>query len=85
MQLMEEYGAVHAINLLGTKENEASLTAAYDRHLQKTRGAVGDDLSVTHYDFHNAVRIGGHDSVIRDLRYEVVMLHGYQNLSLLCS
>ncbi|KAF9464340.1 inositol polyphosphate phosphatase [Collybia nuda] len=67
-QLMEEYGATHAINLLGTKENETSLTTAYDRHLQIARSAVGEDLSVTHFDFHNAVRIGGHDNVIRDLR-----------------
>ncbi|KAJ6628885.1 DNase I-like protein [Mycena sp. CBHHK59/15] len=67
-QLAEEYGSVHAINLLGTKENEASLTNAYDRHLRITRTALGDDLFITHFDFHNAVRIGGHDSVIRDLR-----------------
>ena len=67
-QLMEEYGAIHAINLLGSKENEASPTNAYDRHLQIARGAIGDDLSITHYDFHNAVRIGGHESVIKDLR-----------------
>ncbi|KAG5652667.1 hypothetical protein H0H81_004159 [Sphagnurus paluster] len=67
-QLMEEYGAIHAINLLGTKENEQSLTTAYGRHLQITRGAIGDELGITHFDFHNAVRIGGHDSVIRDLR-----------------
>ncbi|KAF8076611.1 inositol polyphosphate phosphatase [Lyophyllum atratum] len=67
-QLMEEYGAVHAINLLGTKENEQSLTTAYGRHLQIARGAIDDELSITHFDFHNAVRIGGHDSVIRDLR-----------------
>lgn len=60
---------MHAINLLGTKENEASLTNAYARHLHIARGALGDDLSITHYDFHNAVRVGGHDAVIRDLRY----------------
>ncbi|PFH51385.1 hypothetical protein AMATHDRAFT_74943 [Amanita thiersii Skay4041] len=66
--LMEEYGAIHAINLLGSKENEALLTAAYDRHLQIARAGLGDDLGITHYDFHNAVRLGGHDSVIRDLR-----------------
>ncbi|KAF8238902.1 inositol polyphosphate phosphatase [Tricholoma matsutake] len=68
-QLMEEYGSLHAINLLGIKENEASLTSAYDRHLQIARGAIGDDLSITHYDFHDAVRIGGHDSVIRDISH----------------
>lgn len=73
-QLMEEYGSLHAINLLGIKENEASLTSAYDRHLQIARGAIGDDLSITHYDFHDAVRIGGHDSVIRDIRYASLAL-----------
>ena len=68
-QLMDEYGSIHAINLLGAKENEASLTSAYDRHLQIARGAIGDQLSITHYDFHDAVKIGGHDGVIRELRY----------------
>jgi hypothetical protein len=67
VQLVEDYGAVHAINLLGTKENEASLTLAYTQHLQIAKGALGDDLGITNFDFHNAVRIGGHDSV-RDLR-----------------
>ncbi|KAF7332240.1 Inositol polyphosphate phosphatase [Mycena kentingensis (nom. inval.)] len=67
-QLLEEYGSVHAINLLGTKENEASLTNAYARHLQIAREAFGDDVSLTLYDFHNAVRSGGHDCVVRDLR-----------------
>ncbi|OJA19346.1 hypothetical protein AZE42_00462 [Rhizopogon vesiculosus] len=65
--LMEEYGATHAVNLLGSKENEAILTSAYAKHLQLARGIWGDELSITHYDFHNAVRIGGHDSVMRDL------------------
>ncbi|TFK71771.1 inositol polyphosphate phosphatase [Pluteus cervinus] len=74
--LMEEYGSVHAINLLGTKENETSLTSAYARHLQNARTALGDEMSITHYDFHGAVRIGGHDSVVRDLRrIEVVSDH----------
>jgi hypothetical protein len=73
---MEEYGAIHAINLLGTKENETTLTTAYDRHLKIAKGAIGDDISITHFDFHNAVRIGGHDSVIRDLRYDITrVLH----------
>ena len=65
---MEEYGSVHAINLLGTKENETSLTSAYARHLQNARTALGDEMSITHYDFHAAARIGGIDSVVRDLR-----------------
>ncbi|KAK1231829.1 Inositol-1,4,5-trisphosphate 5-phosphatase 1 [Marasmius sp. AFHP31] len=66
--LMEEYGAAHAINLLGSKENEAILTNAYDRHLQVARSGIGDTLNITHFDFHNQVRIGGHDSVLRELR-----------------
>jgi synaptojanin len=68
-QLTEEYGAVHVINLLGTKENEAILTSAYARHLQIARGAFGDELGITNFDFHNAVRVGGHDSVFENLRY----------------
>ncbi|KAG5728501.1 Inositol-1,4,5-trisphosphate 5-phosphatase 1 [Termitomyces sp. T112] len=67
-QLMDEYGAIHAINLLGSKENEQSLTTAYGRHLQIARGATEDDLSITHFDFHSVVKTGGHDSVIRDLK-----------------
>ena len=68
-QLTEEYGIVHAVNLLGTKENEAILTSAYARHLDIARTALGHELEITHFDFHNVVRMGGHDSVIRDLRY----------------
>uniref|UniRef100_A0A8H8CK11 phosphoinositide 5-phosphatase n=1 Tax=Psilocybe cubensis TaxID=181762 RepID=A0A8H8CK11_PSICU len=67
-QLMEEYGSIHAVNLLGQKENEASLTNAYARHLQISRAALGDELGITHFDFHNAVRIGGHDNVIREVK-----------------
>ncbi|THH19911.1 hypothetical protein EW146_g1364 [Bondarzewia mesenterica] len=67
-QLTEEYGAVNAINLLGSKDHEASLTAAYARHLQMAKSVWGEDIGITHFDFHNAVRIGGHDSVVRDLR-----------------
>jgi hypothetical protein len=73
--LMEEYGSIHAINLLGQKENEASLTNAYARHLQIARAALGDELGITHFDFHNAVRIGGHDSVIRDIRFVGFAFH----------
>jgi hypothetical protein len=68
LQLVEDYSAIHAVNLLGSKENEAILMAAFARHLHIARGAIGDDLNITHFDFHNAVRIGGHDSVMRDLR-----------------
>ncbi len=67
--LVEEHGAVHAINLLGTKENEALLTAAYARHMSIARNSVGDTVGITNFDFHSAVRYGGHESVFRDVRY----------------
>lgn len=68
IQLMEEYGAAHAINLLGTKENEASLTAAYARSLHVAQNTMGDAVGLTHFDFHNAVRVYGHDGVIGQVR-----------------
>ncbi|OBZ76240.1 Inositol-1,4,5-trisphosphate 5-phosphatase 1 [Grifola frondosa] len=67
-QLMEEYGAVHSINLLGSKENEATLTAAYARHIHLARNVLGDAIGITHLDFHSVVRIGGHESVFREVR-----------------
>jgi len=73
LQLMEEYGAIHAINLMGQKENEAALSNAYAHHLARARNALGDDLGITHFDFHNQVRIGGHDSVMRELMCEAIL------------
>ncbi len=67
--LTEQYGYVQAINLLGSKDAEANLTAAYARHLHIAKGVWGDDIGITHYDFHQAVRVSGHDSVLRDLKY----------------
>lgn len=66
--LVEEYGAVHAINLLGTKENETALTAAYSRHTKSAQHALGDAIGLTSFDFHSAVRLGGHESVFREIR-----------------
>ncbi|KAG6335115.1 hypothetical protein ID866_3984 [Astraeus odoratus] len=68
--LIETYGAVHAINLLGSKENEATLTAAYASHLNRARNLWGDQIGITHYDFHYAVKMAGHDNVIRDIEYD---------------
>ena len=59
--LVEEYGATHAINLLGTKENETTLTAAYGRHMHIARQSVGDTINITNFDFHTAVKNGGHE------------------------
>ncbi|OSD04401.1 DNase I-like protein [Trametes coccinea BRFM310] len=66
--LVEEYGAVHAINLLGTKENETALTAAYSRHMKSAQHVLGDAIGLTSFDFHAAVRFGGHESVFREIR-----------------
>ena len=66
--VIEEYDAVHAINLLGTRENEASLTDAYSRHLRQLQGLGELDVGIAHYDFHNQVKLGGHDSVV-EIRY----------------
>ena len=66
--LTEQYGKVHVVNLLGSKENETILTSAYARHLQAAKSVFEDALGVTHFDFHSAVRVGGHDSVINQLR-----------------
>ncbi|KAH7887567.1 SacI homology domain-containing protein [Phlebopus sp. FC_14] len=63
--LIEEYGATHAINLLGSKENEAILTAAYAKHVRLASGIWGNQLGITHYDFHNAVRIAINDNIDR--------------------
>ncbi|KAG8953173.1 inositol polyphosphate 5-phosphatase [Tulasnella sp. 419] len=69
-QLLQEYGAVHAINLLGSKDNEVVLAQAYSQHLKATELGASDsvDMGITNFDFHGQVRVGGHDSVPRELR-----------------
>ncbi|KAK7695727.1 hypothetical protein QCA50_000363 [Cerrena zonata] len=67
-QLTEEYGCVHAVNLLGTKENEATLTQAYDRSLKNAPDLFNNSVGITHFDFHNVVRLHGHDGVPSMLR-----------------
>ncbi|KAJ3478633.1 hypothetical protein NLI96_g9624 [Meripilus lineatus] len=67
-QLTEEYGPIHAINLLGTKENEAVLSSAYDRALKHSPDLYPGNVGITHFDFHAAVKISGHEYVVRELR-----------------
>lgn len=74
-QLVEEYETVHAINLLGTKENEAALTSAYTAHLKTMRAGGTSDVSMSNLDFHAVVRTMGHDAVSATLR----SLEGVQN------
>jgi synaptojanin len=66
-QLIDQYSAVHAINLLGNRENEAILTSAYSQHLKTGRAAGSEAIGLTNFDFHSAVRALGHDSVPREL------------------
>lgn len=76
LDLIEHYGAVHAINLLGQKDAESMLSNAYsDRfkalqssHAEEAQSSPGDvSLTYTPYDFHSAVRMGGHEAVRTDL------------------
>jgi hypothetical protein len=64
--LLDEYGAVHILNLLGSKENETTLSQAYTQ--LAARGTNGNALEMTNFDFHSAVRAGGHDSVPLQLK-----------------
>ncbi|KAG8744568.1 inositol polyphosphate 5-phosphatase [Ceratobasidium sp. 414] len=67
-QLLEEYDSVHAINLLGTKENEAALTAAYTAHLKTLRAGGNSEVDMSNLDFHAVVRTMGHDTIPVALR-----------------
>lgn len=66
-ELLDQYGAVHIVNLLGSKENETTLSTAYAQLASK--GIGGENITMTNFDFHNAVRVGGHDSVPSQLKY----------------
>ncbi|KAF9514763.1 hypothetical protein BS47DRAFT_1376435 [Hydnum rufescens UP504] len=67
LHLTEEYSAVHAINLLSTKENEQILSDAYVQHVRAAATAIQSSapnkVGITNFDFHQSVRVGGHDSV----------------------
>lgn len=67
-QITEEYGPTHAINLLGSKDHEAALSSAYDRHLQAARSIFGEDVGITHFDFHASAKSAGWENVTRELR-----------------
>ena len=67
-QLTEEYGFVHAVNLLGTKENESTLTKAYDQSLKNAPHLFDNSVGITHFDFHHIVRMHGHEGVLPVLK-----------------
>lgn len=72
LDLLGHYHAVHAINLLGQKDAEAMLSQAYSERFAALRTSLQREsrheaLVYTPYDFHSAVRVGGHDAVRADL------------------
>ncbi|GAA6009081.1 hypothetical protein JCM10207_004086 [Rhodosporidiobolus poonsookiae] len=73
-EMLEHYDKVHIINLLGSKEGEAALTAAYSAHL-RAAASVDDNIrqsvSLTEFDFHARSRVGGIESVKVQLAREV--------------
>lgn len=84
LQLTDEYSAVHAINLLGTKENEQILSDAYTQHIRAGVGSIESPAQgkagITHFDFHQSVRVGGHDSV-REIRRMPGVKEGIEDYS----
>ncbi|XAO22935.1 hypothetical protein I312_101710 [Cryptococcus bacillisporus CA1280] len=81
LELLSEYNSIHAINLLGQKDAEAMLSQAYSSHLVSLKSALDNApveekermnvaqhgaLELSPYDFHSAVRLGGHDKVRYD-------------------
>ena len=77
ISLISHYGSVHAINLLGGGESEQVLSEAYNKHLQSLIRTLrsddetfesSDPVSLTAYDFHAQVRVGGHDLVKEDFQ-----------------
>ena len=66
--MTEEYGFIHAINLLGSKENETVLSNAYEKALKNSHDLYPDHVGMTQFDFHAAVKISGHEYVVRELR-----------------
>ncbi|EIW69000.1 hypothetical protein TREMEDRAFT_39318 [Tremella mesenterica DSM 1558] len=76
LDLMDHYGSIHAVNLLGQRDSEAMLSAAYSDHLASLRQTLEamphdgtsprGDLDLTAYDFHASVRTNGQDAPKHD-------------------
>lgn len=81
IDLLDHYHSVHAVNLLGQRDAEAMLSAAYSEHLdslkrtlQRTPRTEKEGLhatnestvSLTPYDFHASVKTGGTEGVKYD-------------------
>lgn len=72
VDLLAQYRAVHAVNLLGGGDNETQLSEAYNKHLRSLIRTLKDEpddedvVAITPYDFHAKVRSFGHDIVRQD-------------------
>jgi hypothetical protein len=81
LDLIDHYGSVHCINLLGQGENETILSDIYNAHLislsttlrssdRTINSLTGEEeetlVALTPYDFHANVRVSGHDVVKED-------------------
>lgn len=73
VDLLSQYRAVHAVNLLGGGDNETQLSEAYNKHLRSLVRTLKDEpdeeedvVAITPYDFHAKVRSFGHDVVRQD-------------------
>ncbi|TXT07214.1 hypothetical protein VHUM_03384 [Vanrija humicola] len=84
--LIKTYGAVHAVNLLGQKEAEQMLSEAYEAHVAQLKRELAeadddekmqddDAVEYTNYDFHTAVKNGGHDSIRADFNRMLPIQH----------
>lgn len=76
LDLLDHYDAVHAVNLLGHRDAEAMLSLAYSDRFGALKeslkhgeagGPAPEALVYTPYDFHSAVRVGGHEAVNADM------------------
>ena len=86
LDLIDHYGSVHCINLLGQGENETILSEIYNAHVaslsttlrssdRTVNSMTGEQetlVSLTPYDFHAMVRVSGHDVVKEDFGKRIV-------------
>lgn len=80
LNLLNDYGSVHCVNLLGQGEPETVLSEAYQSHMttliktlaesgqvtNQMNGRTGDLVNYTPYDFHGKVRLAGHEVIRSD-------------------
>lgn len=81
LDLIDRYGSVHCMNLLGQGENEMILSDIYNAHISSLSNTLKDAdrtinpltgeptdklVALTAYDFHAKVRVAGHDIIKED-------------------